>query len=92
MWLILVLKISYWVSRQTGVIWKSNQALQAEVEIRILDTVGEGNNLWVVFSTYTVASYVLSLRENKGVILDLQGINETWKNNDGTYILVALLV
>ena len=67
-------------------------AVLAEIEIRILNAVGdEDHNLWVVFSTYAVVSYVLSLRGNEGVLLDLQGINEKWKSNDGTYILIALL-
>ena len=83
-----------------GVIWKPNLALSiplllavlAEIEVRILNAVGdEDYNLWVVFSTYAVVSYVLSLRGNEGVLLDLQGINEKWKSNDGTYILIALL-
>ena len=83
-----------------GVIWKPNLALSiplllavlAEVEIRIWEAVGEeDHNLWIVFSTYSVVSYVLSLRGNEGVLLDLQGINEKWKSNDGTFILIALL-
>ncbi len=59
---------------------------------RILDKVGdEDHNLWVVFSTYAVVSYVTSLRGDEGILLDLQGINEKWKSNDGTFILIALL-
>ena len=68
-----------------GVIWKPNLALSiplllavlAEVEIKSLDAVGDkDHNLWVAFSTYSVVSYVLSLRGNEGVLLDLQGVNE----------------
>ena len=36
-------------------------------------------------------SYVLSLRGDKGECLDLLGINENWKSNDGTFILIDLL-
>ena len=43
------------------------------------------------FFTYAVVSYVSSLRGNEGVLLDLQDINEKWKSNDGTFILIALL-
>ena len=59
-----------------GVIWKPNLALSihlllavlAEVEIRILDAAGEeDHNLWIVFATYAVISYVLSLRGDGGV-------------------------
>ena len=83
-----------------GVIWKPNLALSiplllavlAEVEVRISDAVeDEDHNLWIVFSAYAVVSYVLSLRGNEGILLDLQGINEKWKSNDGTFILIALL-
>ena len=43
------------------------------------------------FSTYAVVSYVLSLRGNEGILLDLQGITENWKKNNDTFILIALL-
>ena len=38
-----------------------------------------------------MVSYVLSFRGNDRVLLDLQGINEKWKSNDGTFILIDLL-
>ena len=54
-----------------GVIWKPNLALTiplflavlAELEIKILDAVGEDDhNIWVIFFTYAVVGYILSLR------------------------------
>ena len=37
--------------------------------------IGARNN-WIVFLTYVTISYVLSLRGNKGLILDLNGLNK----------------
>ena len=47
--------------------------------------------MWIVFITYVVVSYVLSLRGNEGFLLDLSGLNQFWSRNDGTYFIIALL-
>ena len=39
-------------------------------------------NVWTVFTTYAVVSYVLSFRGSKGFLLDLKGTRENWEIKD----------
>ena len=36
----------------------------------------EETYMWIVFVTYVVVSYVISLRGNEDFLLDLEGLNE----------------
>ena len=47
--------------------------------------------MWIVFVTYTVLSYLISLRGNEGFLLDIDGLNENWKRNDNSYFIITLL-
>ena len=51
----------------------------------------ESKHMWMVFMSYAVIKYVLSLQENEGLLLDLKGFYVNWANNDGTYTVVSLL-
>ena len=82
-----------------GVVWKPNLALSTPLLLQVLRDAEESlydasddkmKNNWLVFVTYVVVSYVLSLRGNEGLVLDLRAMHQNWKRNDGTYFLVAL--
>jgi len=45
---------------------------------------------WLVFLSYTVFSYVISLRGPEGFLLDLAGLNRYW-DHSSNYIVIALL-
>jgi len=45
----------------------------------------------MVFITYAVVSYALSLRGNEVFLFDLHGAHQNWDRNDRTYVIVALL-
>ena len=63
-----------------------------EIEANIEGTTDlEEQNVWIVFSTYAIISYVVSLRGNDGLLLDLKGLNEKWSHNDGTFFHIPLL-
>ena len=83
-----------------GVVWKPNLALSTELLLEVLNeteaniegaTDPEDQNLWIAFSTYATVSYVVSLRGNEGLLIDLKGLNEKWNHNDGTYFHIPLL-
>ena len=43
-----------------------------------------------MFSAYVVLSYVLSLRGNEGILLDLQGLRKHWKGDEENYFIISL--
>lgn len=97
---------SFWFSRfyqgllkRMGQVWKPNRAMSMklflavlnEVEARIAaPTSTEECNNWVVFHSYAVVSYVVSLRGAEGMLLDLGGLNRHWKRTRD-YVVIALL-
>ena len=48
-------------------------------------------NIWTVFSTYAVISYVLSLRGNEGFLLDLKGTRANLDRKDEKVFWIVLL-
>ena len=83
-----------------GATWKPNIAMsiclllsvlaKAEEKIRDVEHGGD-DHIWIVFVTYVVVSYVLSLRGNEGFILDFSGLNEFLSRNNDSYFIVCML-
>jgi hypothetical protein len=99
---------SFWFARffqgcryRMGQDWRPNQAMStplllkllSEVELRIDDAPSPRDlNRWIVFHSYVVVTYVVSLRGPEGLLLDLAGLRRNWgTGSDGTYFFVALL-
>jgi hypothetical protein len=99
---------SYWFSRfilgcknRMGQDWRPNKALSTQllklvisvVERKIDDSSSrQEEENWIVFGTYVVITYVVSLRGSEGLLLDLKGLLEhTPKENNPTYFLIPLL-
>jgi hypothetical protein len=81
--------------------WRPNQVFGIPLLKKILETVDDmieeslgvaDKNRWVVFHSYCVVSYVVSLRGTEGLLLDLDGLNRHWPRNEvETCIILALL-
>ena len=88
-------------SRMGGV-WKPNKALSHRLLLTVLDKVEENiqvedegidcedRSRWIVFLAYIVVSYVLSLRGNEGLMLDLKGLRKNWKPDRGDHFVISL--
>ena len=83
-----------------GVIWKPNMDLSIPLILQLIVSTEERikeisdkeeTYMWIVFVTYVVVSYVISLRGNEDFLLDLEGLNENWKRNDNSYFIILLL-
>jgi hypothetical protein len=79
--------------------WRPNKAMSVDLYLKVLEEIElciEGapslrdHNRWIVFYTYAVISYVLSLRGREGLLLDLDGLHPHWDSGDGTYVVVPL--
>ena len=79
---------------------KPNIALSIPLILQLLTSAEERikessdmkeTHMWIVFVTYTIVSYIISLRDNGSFLLDLNGLNENWKRNDKSYFIIALL-
>jgi hypothetical protein len=84
---------------QMGQEWRPNKGMSTELYLKVLADVelritGAASvrelNRWVVFHTYAVVCYVLSLRGREGLLLDLEGLHRHWGAGDGTYVIVTL--
>jgi hypothetical protein len=97
---------SFWFFRfmpgmksRMGQDWRPNKGLSIGLYLRVLEEaelriVGapspRDQNRWIVFHSYAVVSYVLSLRGKEGLLLDLEGLNRHWGSGDGSYVIVTL--
>jgi hypothetical protein len=79
--------------------WQPNKGLSINLYLRVLEDVElriEGAasvrelNRWIVFHSYAVVCYVLSLRGSEGLLLDLKGLHRQWGAGDGTCVVVTL--
>jgi hypothetical protein len=80
--------------------WRPNKALSKALMLRVLkeaeDRVEGATspaelNRWIVFQTYAMVCYVVSLRGCEGQLLDLGGLNRKWGVGGERYVVVALL-
>jgi hypothetical protein len=97
---------SFWFYRfnlgmkgRMGQDWRPNKGMSVELYLRVLDEVGlriagapspRDLNRWIVFHSYAVVLYVLSLRGKEGLLLDLEGLHRHWGSGDGSYLVVTL--
>ena len=84
------------VKARMGSTWKPNKALSHALILLVISKVEEKiviseesteKDLWLVFSTYVTISYVLSLRGNEGVMLEISGLRKHWKGEEVNYLL-----
>jgi hypothetical protein len=54
-------------------------------------TSPEERNRWIVFYTYAMTCYVVSLRGNEGLLIDLSSLNQKWSVGGDVYVVIALL-
>ena len=83
-----------------GQVWKPNKAMPISLIKKVLmyaenmrkeSLSFDRLHLWTVFIGYSIVSYVISLRGSEGFLLDINGIINNWKRNDGRYFFVALM-
>jgi hypothetical protein len=86
--------------RRMGNIWKPNLAFSIPLLLKILqmgeDRLNEEispdkNDRWLVFLTYSVITYTLSLRGTEGFYLDLGGLHKFNELENGNHIIIPLL-
>jgi hypothetical protein len=80
--------------------WRPNKAISRALLLRVLREA-EGRiegatspaelNRWLVFHTYAMVCYVVSLRGSEGLLLDLSGLNRKWGVGGERYVVIALL-
>jgi hypothetical protein len=97
---------SFWFYRfmkgmksRMGQEWRPNKGMSTKLYLKVLEDVelrivGAASsrelNRWIVFHSYAVTCYVLSLRGKEGLLLDLEGLHRHWGSGDGTYVVVTL--
>jgi hypothetical protein len=88
------------LKRRMGQDWRPNKAISKPLMIRVLKetdhrvdgaTSPEERNRWIVFYTYAMTCYVVSLRGCEGLLLDLSGLNRKWNVGGEEYVVIALL-
>jgi hypothetical protein len=88
------------MKRRMGQDWRPNKAISRALLLRVLREA-EGRiegatspaelNRWLVFHTYAMVCYVVSLRGSEGLLLDLSGLNRKWGVGGERYVVIALL-
>ena len=82
-----------------GSTWKPNKAMShnltmklfGKIESRIKETEDKNElNNWIAFAAYATISYVLSLRGNEGILLELKGLRRHWKSEETNYFIIVL--
>jgi hypothetical protein len=87
--------------RRMGQDWRPNLALSTELIVGMLDKVNERaaddsqlsleeKHDWIVFGTYVMVTYVLSLRGPEGLLVDLDGLRRNMNKWTHNYLIVAL--
>jgi len=97
---------SFWFSRfyqgcakRMGQEWKPNRAMSIKLLLAVLEA-GEARihaassevelNSWVVLHTFMVTAYVISLRGDEGLLLDLASLNLHWGKREDCITLALL--
>ena len=74
-----------------GQLWKPNRACSIKLLLKIISASDQRileeesdheRHRWIVFSSYIVITYVLSLRGSEGLLLDLKGTWDQWKKKN----------
>ena len=80
--------------------WRPNKAISVDLLLLVLEaadlkvreaTSPREMDRWVVFHTYVVICYVLSLRGCEGFLCDLSGLHRKFASGGTRYVVVALL-
>ena len=98
---------SLWLTRfmermkiRMGQIWLPNRALSNNLrdeffhqfQMRVDGEVDlESKHRWIVFQSYVICGYVVSLQGPEGFLLDLDGLNRNWVEEGSDYVVIALL-
>ena len=77
--------------------WRTNKAFSSKLLIKLIKQnelfifqarAPASKHKWMVYATYVIVSYVVSLRGNEGFLLDLHGLHRHWnKRNDDQFFL-----
>ena len=79
--------------------WKTNKAFSIKLLIKLIKqnelsilqaTTPASKHKWMVYATYVVVTYVVSLRGNEGFLLDSEGLHRHWNKRNGDYFFLAL--
>ena len=85
-----------------GSIWKPNKGLSHKLLMAVIEKTeekigeiedsisGEDKSRWIVFSAYMIVAYVLSLRGNEALMLDLGGIRKCLEVDREDHFVVVL--
>jgi hypothetical protein len=82
------------LKNRMGQDWRPNKGMSTKLFLRMLDDVErriEGapsvrdKHRWIVFHSFSVVSYSLSLRGREALLLDLEGLHRHWTTTDGTW-------
>jgi hypothetical protein len=88
--------------RRMGQDWRPNMAFSTEQILAIIEKtkqrINAGNitnnqvekHQWLVFGTFIVVSYVLSLRGPEGLLLDIEGVRKHQREEEEDYFIIAL--
>jgi hypothetical protein len=99
--------LSFWFYRfikgarvRMGQDWRPNKAISVDLVLLMLElaelraqeapSVHE-KNWWLVFHTYVMVCYAVSLRGCEGFLLDLAGLNQKFSAGGEQYVVIALL-
>jgi hypothetical protein len=86
--------------RRMGQDWRPNKAMSTDLIVQMLKVVatrieiaveGEDQLKWLLFGTYSVIAYVLSLRGSECLLVDIEGMLKYADTGDEQYFIVALL-
>lgn len=78
---------------------KQNKAMSNQLLLKLIqkaegyiteDFRCEETAAWIVFVTYVVISYVVSLRGNEGQMLEIGGLKKHWIGNKRSYVIIVL--
>ena len=80
--------------------WRPNKAIAVELLLLLLEaaelqiqeavTLREENR-WIVFHSFAIVCYTVSLRGCEGFLLDLAGLNRKFKAGGDKYVVITLL-
>ena len=98
---------SYWfskfiegISSRMGSVYKPNRAMSPKLLNAFFNEVHQRLSLqdnledlhdWTIFLSYSVLSYVLSLRGSEGFLIDLKTLNGEWNTYPENYLIIPLL-
>ena len=88
------------VRTRMGSIWKPNKGLSTDLLLHVIEKAelkimeyenDKSQHKWIVFVSYMVITYVLSLRGNEGFMLELEGLRKHWDINRKEYLVIVLV-